>query len=48
MMVDYITLDKLFSNANLHFEVTDKLEEIKENNLKIMHSHELSCPKIDD
>jgi hypothetical protein len=30
MQIDYITLVKLFSNANLHLEVTDKLEEIKE------------------
>lgn len=48
MQVDDITLDKLFSTVNLHFEVADKLEEIRENNLKTLHSHELSCPKIDD
>jgi hypothetical protein len=48
MQVDDITLDKLFSTANLHFEVTDKLEAIRENNLKILHSHEVSCLKIDD
>ena len=32
MQVDDITFDKLFSTANLDFEVTHKLEEIRENN----------------